>query len=87
MEHFKRYKFACSQVQLSEGEGGGGGGRSTNSSRLRLIEEAFFVAETRDNPWKAVCTIPEARMGNAHFIIVFVVVVIVYMPSTYMKIC
>jgi len=72
LEHFKRYKYACGRSQCvggwaegDAGEGGIGEGKVTNSSRLRLIEEAFFEADTPDNPWKAICLIPEAKRGQS----------------------
>ena len=61
MEHFKRYKYACSKVQLNEGEASGN--KMTHSSRQRMIEQAFFESDSSDNPWEAVCLLPEARMG------------------------
>ncbi len=60
LEHFKRYKQACSKCQSCV-DAEGGSSKISNSSRLRLIEEAFFEADDPDNPWKAVCLYPEAR--------------------------
>ena len=62
LEHFKRYKHACFKAHY--GDGDSGSGKTSNSSKLKLIEEAFFDDEGTDNPWKAVCTCPEARTGE-----------------------
>ena len=61
MGHLKWYKGACSKV-MNNGEGGQE--KLMTASRISMIEDAFFEEEDSDNPWKAVCCSPEARLGQ-----------------------
>ena len=59
MEHLKCYKAATLKMHASEGET-----QLMSNSKLKLIEEAFFEAEDKDDPWRAVCCDQQDRLGQ-----------------------
>lgn len=60
MEHLKCYKAA---VHSSEEEGQGQE-KLISTSKVRMIEEAFFDEEDSENPWRAVCCDQQARLSQ-----------------------
>lgn len=58
MEHLKSYKNACAKVQLNDKES------LINSFKLKKIEEAYFEEGSCKNPWKVVCSSPDAKLGR-----------------------
>ena len=57
MDHLILYKQAkqTAESDLSSSDG--------VSSKAKQIECAFFDAESKDDPWKAVCCSHDARLG------------------------
>lgn len=52
MEHLRLYKKARQTADPS-----------SSDNDIKKIERAFFDAESKDDPWKAVCCSSEARLG------------------------